>query len=47
LNAIEGVSLPEDAITRRPSVPLETLKGEALDRFLEVFEWMLEEIRAS
>lgn len=47
LNAIPDVSIPEDGIERRPNVPLQvlTLPG-ALDRFLEVLDWMVNEIRS-
>ncbi len=46
LNAIPGVSLPADSITRRPSIPLATLaQGSRLTQFLEVFEWYLQQVR--
>ena len=48
LNAIEGVSLPEEAIRRRPSIPLAELKDQTkLEQFLQVLDWVLQEIRAS
>jgi len=48
LNAIPGVSIPESAIARRPSIPFSTLaKNDALQQFLTVFEWVIGEIRAS
>lgn len=47
LNAIPGVSIPEDAIGRRPSIRLSTLNDTALDKFLETFEWFLKEVKAS
>ena len=47
LNAIEGVSLPEDAIDRRPSIPLNDLApGDTLDEFFEVFEWFIDEVKS-
>lgn len=47
LNAIEGIWLPEDAITKRPSIPLATLaEGAALDQFLKVLDWACEQIRS-
>jgi len=47
LNAIEGVSLPEDAIARRPSIDLDTLaQDDRLNQLLKVFEWVIDEIRA-
>lgn len=48
LNAIPGVSIPENAIVRRPSIPFSTLaKDDALQQFIAAFEWMIGEIRAS
>ncbi len=48
LNEIEGVAISEDKITKRPSIPLSTLRnGDALERFLEVFDWYVGEIKAS
>jgi len=48
LNAIEGVSIPEDAINRRPSIALDVLEeNNRLDRVLEVFEWVITEIEAT
>jgi hypothetical protein len=45
LNAIPGVSIPPDGITRRPSIKLATLEGaDGVRRFLEVYDWVLEEI---
>jgi hypothetical protein len=47
LNAINGISLPPDAISRRPSIPLRILaEGDRLRRFFEVMEWYFSEIRA-
>jgi hypothetical protein len=48
LNAIDGVAIPEDAIARRPSVPLAALTHEDnLRQFLAVFDWFVEEVRRS
>jgi hypothetical protein len=48
LNRITGVSLPEDAIARRPSIPLSAFRDEAaLSQFLEVLDWAVQEIQAS
>jgi hypothetical protein len=49
LNAVPGIALPENFINnRRPSVPLSALAPEAnLERFLAVFDWYLEQIRAA
>jgi hypothetical protein len=47
LNKLEGVDFPEDAIDRRPSIPLGIFKdSEKLDRFLEVLDWVVRTIRA-
>ena len=47
LNAIEGVSLAEDAIARRPNIDLDTLaQDDRLNQLLKVFEWVIDEIRA-
>lgn len=46
LNAIPGISLPEEAIAKRPGIPLSALHDEeALRQFLEVFDWFVEEIK--
>jgi hypothetical protein len=48
LNEIEGVSLPLDAINKRPSIKLSTFAVPGtLEKFFAVFEWMLEEINKS
>lgn len=48
LNAIEGVSLPEDVITKRPGIPLTVVLNEKeLSEFIAAFEWMIDEIKAS
>ena len=46
LNEILGVQLPPDAITKRPSIPLRVLRGHE-EAFLQVFDWYLDEIRAT
>lgn len=47
LNTIEPVMLPDDAIDRRPSIPLNDLAKDAdLDHFLEVYEWVIQEIES-
>ena len=46
LNAIEGVSLGEEAITRRPGIPLAAFRNEAtLRQLLDAFDWVIQEIR--
>jgi hypothetical protein len=48
LNDVPSVSIPLDAINRRPSIRLDLLAGpEVMPRFLEVLAWTLEEIRAT
>jgi len=48
LNAIEGVALPDDCITRRPGIPLAVLADETrLEQFLELFDWVVQEIQAT
>ncbi len=44
---LAGVQLPDDCITRRPSVPLSALADEAkMLKFLEALDWYLETIKA-
>jgi hypothetical protein len=46
LSAIEGLSILEDALKRRPSFKLSLLvQPGALDKFLAVFDWALSEIK--
>jgi hypothetical protein len=47
LNQIPGVSIPEDAITRRPRIRLAVLAAspEALDCFMGVLDWFCETVR--
>ena len=48
LNAIEGVSLLDEVIARRPSIPLAILKDEAaLKQFLQAFDWVIQEIQVT
>ena len=48
LNAITGIAFPENAITRRPSIPLSLLEDKAtLEQFLEVLDWVIQEIRST
>jgi hypothetical protein len=48
LNEIPGVSFPSDAINRRPSLPLSTLRDEAaLKKFLVTLDWIIQEIKPS
>jgi len=48
LNELPGVSLPSDAINRRPSLGLATFINEAaLKQFLDSFDWVIQEIKSS
>ena len=48
LNSIDGINIPEDAIERRPRIVLDDLlDGNRIEKFLDVFEWYLEEITRS
>ena len=47
-NAIEGINLPEEAIDKRPNLPLSIfINGKALGQFLSVLEWAVGEILKS
>jgi len=46
LNSLENVSLPQDSINRRPSIPLNVLlQGQNLETFFNIFEWFIDEIK--
>jgi hypothetical protein len=46
LNQLEGVALPESAITKRPSIPLKVLaKADNTERFLQIMDWLVGEWR--
>jgi hypothetical protein len=48
LNQIEGVNLPINTITKRPSIPFAILAEVGkLDQFLAIYDWVLSEIRKS
>lgn len=48
LNAIEGISISSDAVSRRPSFALATLADEArLKQFLDVLDWVAAECRSA
>jgi hypothetical protein len=47
LTMIEGVSIPDAALDKRPSFGLQHLVGSgSLDTFLEAFDWVLSEIKS-
>ena len=46
LNEIDGIDIPEEKITKRPSIPFSTLHSEdTLERFLGTFDWYVREIK--
>lgn len=46
LNRLEGVNIPRDGLTRRPSFPLKALaEGDNLARFLAIYDWVVAEIK--
>lgn len=48
LNLVPGVRIPADAITRRPNIPLSQFKeSEKLKQFLDILDWVVQEIKAS
>src|SRR5215475_5384508 len=48
LNALPGVTIPPDAITRRPSIRLSVLQDETvLQQFLAICDWIIQAITAS
>jgi len=48
LNQIPGISLPEDAITRRPNIYLSIFKDDnSLKQLLEILDWVIQEIKSS
>ncbi|MEW6321229.1 MAG: hypothetical protein AB1635_09075 [Acidobacteriota bacterium] len=45
LNTIAGISLPADAIERRPNIPFAQFSAPgALEQFLAAYEWMIKEL---
>lgn len=46
LNAIDGVSIPDDGLDRRPTLRIDALQSDrALDAFLDAMRWIFEEVR--
>ena len=46
LNEIPGVNIPVDRLSKRPSIPLQSLRDEtALRQFLAAFDWYIETVR--
>ena len=48
LNEIPGITIPDQAIDKYPSLPLSALRNEAtLKQFLEILDWIVQEVKAS
>lgn len=48
LNSIAGVAIAEEAVSKRPGIPLATLRSEtSLRQFLAAFDWFIDEVKAS
>ena len=46
LNAIPGISIPADAVSRRPSIELSTIQQTgSLESLLEVHDWIIDEFK--
>lgn len=46
LASIDGISIPENSITKRPTFDLDLLsEADSLTRFLETFDWVLAEVK--
>jgi hypothetical protein len=46
LNAIKGITIPDDAIARRPNIWLTSLADVGtLEQLKQAFAWVLEEIK--
>lgn len=47
LNQLPGIALPDEAIGRQPTISLSALAdGDAVNRFLQVFDWTIERLAA-
>ncbi|MFG2243707.1 DUF262 domain-containing protein [Spirillospora sp. NPDC048823] len=44
LNRIGGVDIPEDRLTKRPSIPIAVLSGGGLTPFLEALDWFIDQV---
>ncbi len=47
LNAVPGIRLPPDAVSKRKTIPLAALTPEATTAFLGVMDWFVDELRGS
>lgn len=47
INLIAGISIPSDSIRGKPKIELSLLQSKSnLNQFLEIFEWVIQEIKA-
>jgi hypothetical protein len=46
LNRIQGISIPDDSLTRRPGIPLSSLEDGRVDQLLDVLNWFVSEVQA-
>ncbi|MCJ2135803.1 hypothetical protein MKK69_17375 [Methylobacterium sp. J-026] len=46
LNAVPGIRLPLDAVSKRKTIPLAPLTPEATASFLEAMDWFVDTLRA-
>jgi alkylated DNA nucleotide flippase Atl1 len=44
LNRIDGVVIPEDRLTKRPSFPISALSGDGMKHFVEALDWFMDEV---
>ena len=48
INSIEGIDLPESAISRRPSFPIQILQDDKkYKQFIEIYKWVIKEFRTN
>jgi hypothetical protein len=48
INSIEGIDLPESSINKRPNISLSIFEDpKKLEKFIEIFDWVIEEIKKS
>ena len=45
LNAVPGVRLPPDAVSKRKTIPLKEFTPEATSQFLAVMDWFVDELK--
>ncbi|WP_207394197.1 MGMT family protein [Actinomadura formosensis] len=44
LNRIDGVDIPADRLTKRPSFPITALSGDGMKYFTETLDWFMDEV---